>query len=95
MIDLIMLVVYCINPEMKAIEKHRETWNGKSDEWLFERLDGELKQKVEEIYRLLAENEELNKVNDTLNKYIANIAESMETNYEPEPEKFIGNKKYK
>jgi hypothetical protein len=40
-----------------AIEKHRKTWQGKSDEWLFERLDNELKQKVEEIHRLLAENE--------------------------------------
>ena len=44
---------------MKAIERHRQTWQGKSDEWLFERLDNELKQKVEEIRRLLAENEEL------------------------------------
>jgi hypothetical protein len=46
---------------MTAIEKHREAWPGKSDEWLFERLDRELKNKVEEIHRLLAENEELNK----------------------------------
>ena len=44
---------------MKAIERHRQTWQGKSDEWLFERLDNELKQKVEEIHRLLAENETL------------------------------------
>lgn len=44
---------------MKAIERHRQTWKGKSDEWLFERLDNELKQKVEEIHRLLAENEAL------------------------------------
>jgi 16S rRNA C967 or C1407 C5-methylase (RsmB/RsmF family) len=44
---------------MKAIERHRQTWQGKSDEWLFERLDNELKQKVEEIHRLLAENEAL------------------------------------
>jgi len=44
---------------MKAIERHRQTWQGKSDEWLFERLDRELKQKVEEIHRLLAENEAL------------------------------------
>lgn len=46
---------------MTAIEKHRQTWQGKSDEWLFERLDNELKQKVEEIHRLLAENEALRK----------------------------------
>jgi len=38
---------------MEAIEKHRQSWKGKSDEWLFERLDNELKQKVEEIHRLL------------------------------------------
>ena len=44
---------------MKAIERHRQNWQGKSDEWLFERLDNELKQKVAEIHRLLAENEEL------------------------------------
>jgi hypothetical protein len=44
---------------MKAIEIHRQTWQGKSDEWLFERLDNELKQKVDEIHRLLAENEAL------------------------------------
>ena len=44
---------------MKAIERHRQNWQGKSDEWLFERLDNELKQKVEEIHRLLAENETL------------------------------------
>lgn len=44
---------------MKAIERHRQTWQGKSDEWIFERLDNELKQKVEEIHRLLAENEAL------------------------------------
>ena len=44
---------------MKATERHRQTWQGKSDEWLFERLDNELKQKVEEIHRLLAENEAL------------------------------------
>ena len=44
---------------MKAIERHRQSWQGKSDEWLFERLDNELKQKIEEIHRLLAENEAL------------------------------------
>lgn len=44
---------------MKAIERHRQTWQNKSDEWIFERLDNELKQKVEEIHRLLAENEAL------------------------------------
>ena len=44
---------------MKAIERHRQSWQGKSDEWLFERLDNELKQKVEEIHHLLAENEAL------------------------------------
>lgn len=48
---------------MKAIERHRQTWQGKSDEWLFERLDNELKQKVEEIHRLLAENEALRQYN--------------------------------
>jgi len=46
---------------MKAIERHREAWQDKSDEWIFERLDSELKQKVEEIHRLLTENEALRK----------------------------------
>ena len=35
---------------MKAIERHRKTWQDKSDEWLFERLDNELKQKVGGFY---------------------------------------------
>jgi hypothetical protein len=46
---------------MKAIERHRQNWQGKSDEWLFERLDNELKQKIQEIHRLIAENESLRK----------------------------------
>ena len=44
---------------MTKLEQHRKTWQGKSDEWLFERLANELTQKVEEIHRLLAENEQL------------------------------------
>ena len=49
--------------KMNAIERHRKIWEGKSDEWLFERLDKELKDKVEEIHRLLAENESLRQKN--------------------------------
>lgn len=44
---------------MTELEKHRKTWQGKSDEWLFERLALELKDKVETIHQLLAENEQL------------------------------------
>jgi hypothetical protein len=44
---------------MTKLEQHRKTWQGKSDEWLFERLANELTQKVEEIHKLLAENEQL------------------------------------
>lgn len=44
---------------MTELEKHREIWQGKSDEWLFERLALELKDKVETIHQLLAENEQL------------------------------------
>ena len=44
---------------MTKLEQHRKTWQGKSDEWLFERLANELTQKVEEINKLLAENEKL------------------------------------
>ena len=44
---------------MTKLEQHRKAWQGKSDEWLFERLANELRQKVEEIHKLLAENEQL------------------------------------
>ena len=44
---------------MTELEKHRKTWQGKSDEWLFERLALELKDKVETIHNLRAENEQL------------------------------------
>jgi len=44
---------------MTKLEKHRKIWQGKSDEWLFERLALELKDKVETIHNLLAENEQL------------------------------------
>ncbi len=44
---------------MTKLEQHRQTWQAKSDEWLFERLANELTQKVEEIHKLLAENEQL------------------------------------
>lgn len=44
---------------MSKIEQHRKTWQGKSDEWLYERLALELTQKVEAIHKLLAENKEL------------------------------------
>lgn len=44
---------------MTKLEQHRKTWQGKSDEWLFERLANELTQKVEEIHKLIAENEQL------------------------------------
>ncbi len=44
---------------MTKLEQHRKIWQGKSDEWLFERLANELTQKVEEIHKLLAENEQL------------------------------------
>lgn len=41
-----------------ALAKHRKVWAGKSDEWLFNRLDLELKDKVEVIGVLL------NRIND-------------------------------
>ena len=40
---------------MSELEKHRKTWVGKSDEWLFERLAKELKDKVETIHKLMEE----------------------------------------
>ncbi len=58
---------------MKAIERHRQTWQGKSDEWLFERLDNELKQKVEEIHRLLAENEALRQFDVSKRLFLCDI----------------------
>lgn len=39
--------------ELSALQKHRKTWVGKSDEWLFERLNNELKSKIETIHDLL------------------------------------------
>ena len=39
----------------KALQRQRECWPDKSDEWLFERLSNELKQKVDEIHRLIEE----------------------------------------
>lgn len=44
---------------MTKLEQHREVWPNKSDEWLFERLANELKDKVETIHKLLTENEQL------------------------------------
>ncbi len=44
---------------MSKLEQHRKTWQGKSDEWMYERLALELTQKVEAIHKLLAENKEL------------------------------------
>ena len=38
---------------MKAIDKHRQTWKGKDDEWLFERLENELKNKVQTIHEFI------------------------------------------
>ena len=49
---------------MSKLEEHRKIWQGKSDEWLFERLANELTQKVEEIHTLLAENEQLRLCSD-------------------------------
>ena len=36
---------------MKIIERHRQSWQGKSDEWLFERLDNKLKFLIFKIWR--------------------------------------------
>lgn len=38
---------------MNALKNSREVWKGKSDEWLYERLNNELKSKIEEIHILL------------------------------------------
>ena len=47
---------------MTALEEHRKTWKGKTDEWLFERLNNELKQKVDEIHKLLDHQEQVKNV---------------------------------
>lgn len=44
---------------MSKLERHREVWPYKSDEWLFERLANELTQKVETIHVLLKINRKL------------------------------------
>ena len=46
---------------MTKLEQHRQTWQGKSDEWLFERLANELTQKTEEIHNLLNQLEQVKK----------------------------------
>jgi len=59
---------------MNKLEQHRKIWQGKSDEWLFERLANELTQKVEEIHKLLKEIELLKEQNETkMNKIEINI----------------------
>ncbi len=51
---------------MKNLQKARELWPAKSDEWLYERLANELTDKVEEIHKLLKENELLKDNNEAL-----------------------------
>lgn len=58
-----------------AIQRHRRIWDGKSDEWLFERLDNELKQKVDEIRRLI----ELQKKSDELLKWALTICKEIQS----------------
>lgn len=53
---------------MTVLQKHRQTWQGKSDEWLFERLENELKMKIEVIQDLKRENEELLKIIENTKK---------------------------
>lgn len=48
---------------MTTFEKHRKTWPGKSDDWLFERLELELKEKVSEIHRLIDEKQKMSTTN--------------------------------
>jgi len=38
---------------MTALKEARKTWPGKTDEWLYERLNQELKEKIDEIHNLL------------------------------------------
>jgi hypothetical protein len=60
---------------MTKLEQHRKTWQGKSDEWLFERLANELTQKVEEIHKLLAENEQLRLYNVSQQRELLKVLE--------------------
>ncbi|MDQ1859282.1 hypothetical protein [Chryseobacterium sp. WLY505] len=54
--------------ELSALQQHRNTWKGKSDEWLFERLNNELKMKIEAIQDLKRENEGLLKIIENIKK---------------------------
>lgn len=47
---------------MNKLEQARKTWEGKSDQWLYERLSNELTNKVEEIHRLLGRIEEIEEI---------------------------------
>lgn len=77
---------------MKAIERHRQTWQGKSDEWIFERLDNELEQKIKEIHRLLAENEALRQfdVSNPRELFIAMIDKMKESDWQESDNGFAG-----
>ncbi len=58
------------------LEQARITWDGKSDEWLYERLANELSDKVEQIHLLL---EEVNKVkNLTISDVISRLSDRVD-----------------
>ncbi len=54
---------------MNALERHIETWEGKSDAWLFERLNNELKSKLEEIHRLLKDSYTIEDIERAVNHW--------------------------
>ena len=61
---------------MMKLEQARNTWDGKSDEWLYERLANELSDKVEKIHLLL---EEINKVkNLTISDVISRLSDRVD-----------------
>ena len=64
---------------MGKLEQHRKSWQGKSDEWLFERLANELTQKVEVIHKLLSENEQLRLYNVTQQRELLKAFQMVES----------------
>lgn len=80
----IYISLKCNENIMNKLERAREVWPKKSDEWLYERLDCELKQKVVEIQKL---SNELTGHKDDLRSELTNLS-SIKSNMKGIEEEF-------
>ena len=81
---------------MMKLEQARNTWNGKSDEWLYERLANELSYKVEEIHLLLEEINQIKnlKISDVISRLsdrVDEIANKTDANINRTLFRIVGN----